>query len=260
MTTIFQDTFTGSNGTQLQSHTPDIGTSWTRLYGSAAALDWVINASNQIAPEVSTDNGVIYTADATYSNANYYVEFTLTAQSTSTARPTYALVRVQDQENMYAVLINGGTNTCSLYKKVSGTWTALGSAFSKPADGSVCKLEIIGTTLTFYDDGVSVASATDSSISVAGKAGLAAGGGAELVDSTHDCSNANIWDSFSVVTIDSGQPASKRTGAVEYAAMPVTHGHENVRTFYEIMRGQIWQIMYHTHLCLTQLRRLDLQF
>lgn len=200
MTTVFSDTFTGTDATQLQSHTPDAGTSWTRLWGSTAGLDWVIT-TNQANPETSADNGVIYTADATYDSADYYIEWTLvTGPGVSTTRATYAFVRIQDQENMYGVRLLGSTGTCQLYKKVAGTWTALGSAFTVPANGSVCKLEIIGTTLTFYDDGVSVASASDSDISTAGKAGLGSGGGGELVTSTDDSNAANVWDTLTVVT------------------------------------------------------------
>ncbi len=198
MTTVFSDTFTGSDGTQLQSHTPDTGTSWTRLWGSNATVDWVIT-SNQTNPEVDSDDGSMYTADATYDSADYYIEWTLVTQG-GTTRVTYAFVRMQDQENMYAVRLVSGAGASQLYKKVSGTWTALGSTFTVPANGSVCKLEISGTTLTFYDDGVSVASATDSSISSTGKAGIGAGGGAELVTSTDDSHSSNVWDTLSVVT------------------------------------------------------------
>lgn len=198
MTTVFSDTFTDTDGVQLQSHTPDVGTSWTRLYGSNATIDWVI-ASNQATPETDQDDGSLYTADATYDSADYYAQWTLVASTTGT-RVVYAFVRVQDVDNLYAVRLLAGASACSLYTKVLGVWVAVGSGFTIPANGSVCKLEIIGTALKFYDDGVEVASATVLDISAAGKAGLGAGGGAELVTSTDDSHNANIWDSFSVVT------------------------------------------------------------
>lgn len=198
---VFSDTFTGSTGTQLQSHTPDTGTSWTRLWGSVSTLDWVINASNQATPETDADDGVIYTADATYPSADYKVEWDLVAGPGSSARTVYAMVRIQDQENMYAVRLISTASGSQLYKKVSGTWTALGSTFTVPANGSVCRLEIIGSALKFYDDGVEIASATDTDISAAGKAGLGAGGGAELVTSTDDSNASNIWDNFVVTSL-----------------------------------------------------------
>ncbi len=118
--------------------------------------------------------------------------------ASGTDDPMYLLVRIQDQENMYAIRLNEGTGTCQLYKKVTGTWTALGSTFNAPADGSVIKLEIIGTTLKFYDDGSEAASASDSDISSAGKGGIASGGGAELVNSSDDMNAGNLWDSLTI--------------------------------------------------------------
>jgi hypothetical protein len=201
---IFADNFTGSDGTQLQSHTPDTGTSWTRLWGSNGTLDLVIT-SNRCVQEAVTNNGVIYTADATYPSADYDITFTVFTL-VDLDRPAYVFVRLQDQENMYAARIYRSSRGAisRLYKKVSGTWTALGSLFTGPADGSVCKLEIVGTALKFYDDGVEVASATDSDISAAGKAGLGAGGGAELVATGDDTHATNIIDTLSVNQVVSG--------------------------------------------------------
>lgn len=200
MATIFNDAFTGTDTTQLQSHTPDTGTSWTRLWGSVAALDWVIT-SNQATPENDADDGTIYTADASGYIADYYAQWTLVAAPASTTRPVYAFVRIQDVDNLYGVRLVSGAGGCSLYKKVAGTWSTLGSGFTTPASGSVVKLEVIGSALKFYDDGVEVASATDTDISAAGKAGIGAGGGAELVNTTDDSNPTNIYDDFSVVTI-----------------------------------------------------------
>lgn len=200
---IFSDTFTDTDGVQLQSHAPATGTGWTRLWGSSGTLDLVIT-SNQCVQEEVLNNGVMYTADATYPSADYEVTFTLVGIVALNDRPWYVMVRLQDQENMYAVRLEATATESSLYKKVSGTWTALGSLFTKPANGSVCKLEIIGTTLKFYDDGVQIASATDSSLSAAGKAGLGGGGGAELVTSTDDTHASNIIDTFSVNDLGAG--------------------------------------------------------
>ena len=193
---IFQDNFTDSNGTALDAHTPDTGDGWTELWSSA--FDNIEIQSNQARPETALGDGIIYTADATYPSADYDVECTMVTLASGTDDPMYLLVRIQDQENMYAIRLNEGTGTCQLYKKVTGTWTALGSTFNAPADGSVIKLEIIGTTLKFYDDGSEAASASDSDISSAGKGGIASGGGAELVNSSDDMNAGNLWDSLTI--------------------------------------------------------------
>lgn len=207
MATIFNDTFTESANTNLQSHTPNTGTSWTRLWGTDASTRnlQVENLADQIrCSGNSGDYGLIYTADVTYPTANYEVQATFIT-TFSTITPLYLLARVQDQENMYAVrlvLSSGGSNA-QLYKKVSGTWSTLGSAVTI-ADGSVVKLSVNGTAIKVYDDGAEVISVTDSAISSAGKAGIGHGGGAELVASTDDTRATNMLDLFSVNDLGAG--------------------------------------------------------
>lgn len=213
MAVIFSDTFTeATTTTNLESHTPDVGTSWTRL--------WATDASTRFLQAVSTsdrlrcngnsgDYGLMYTADVTYPSANYEVSATFIT-TFSTITPMYMLARVQDQENMYAVrlvLSSGGSNA-QLYKKVSGTWSTLGSAVTI-ADGSVVLLSVNGSAIKLYDDGAEVVSVTDSAISAAGKAGLAHGGGTELVTSTDDTRSTETLDNFSVNDLGAGATAVK---------------------------------------------------
>lgn len=202
---IFNDTFTEASDTTLASHTPDTGTSWTKLWndGGLPTLT-VIGSTDRCKGTGQNNSGVMYTANGTYPSADYDAAFTLVASVAFSTRPFFVFVRMQDQENMYAVRLTNVASGGQLYKKVSGTWSTLGSAFTCPAAGSVCKLEIIGTALKFYDDGAEVASATDSDISAAGKAGLGLGGGAELTDSTDDANSGWEIDSFTVTDLGSG--------------------------------------------------------
>jgi hypothetical protein len=207
MPPFFNDTFTEASNTTLSSHTPDIGTSWTRLWGTDASTRvlQVESVADQLrCSGNSGDYGMMYTADATYPTANYEVQATFIT-TFNAITPLYLLARVQDQENMYAVrlvLSSGGSNA-QLYKKVSGTWSTLGSAVTI-ADGSVVKLSVNGTAIKVYDDGVEVIGVTDSDISAAGKAGIGHGGGAELVASTDDTRSTNMLDSFGVTDLGSG--------------------------------------------------------
>lgn len=199
---VFEDSCTDTNGTQWQSHTPGTGTI-TRLWGSNATVDIVIN-SNQVNPETDADDGVMYTLNGTYPSADYKMTATRVATAVA-ARPTYMLLRVQDQENMYALRLGGaGAGEAQLYKKVAGTWSTIGTAFDAPAAGSVVEFEIIGSTLKVHDDSTQIASETDTAISAAGTAGFAAGGGAELVTSTDDSHSVNVWDAFLVEDLGVG--------------------------------------------------------
>jgi len=208
---FFTDNFTDTDTTLLHNHVPDVGTSWTRLWASDANTDFVINASNQCKGDNDVNDGVMYTADASYPSADYDITMTMVTNAATNTSPLFMLVRVQNQENMYAVAIENEPSESSLYKKVTGTWTPLGVAFSKPANGSVCKLEIIGSTLKFYDDGVEIATATDSDITAAGKAGIAGGGGAELLVTTDDL-RAHVIDTLSVN--DLGTPGGDPEGSL----------------------------------------------
>jgi hypothetical protein len=149
----------------------------------------------------SGDTGLMYTANTTYPSANYEVQATLLS-TFSTITPIYLLARVVDQENMYAVrLITGGNS--QLYKKVSGTWSALGAAVAIAAS-SVVKLSVNGTAIKLFDDGAEVVSVTDSGVAGTGKAGIAHGGGAELAVSTDDTRSQSMLDDFSVNDLDGG--------------------------------------------------------
>src|SRR3990172_2791168 len=200
---IFSDTFTDTSGVLLQNHTPTEGTSWSILWQSASGEDFAIS-SNRAVESGTISDGVIYTCDGTYPSANYSIQCTQVNISTDTDDPLFLMVRIQDVDNFYAVrLYDSDTllNLCSLYKKVSGTWTRLGSYFNTPANGTTIKLEIIGSTLKFYAGGVELASATDTDISNGGKAGFGAGGGSELLSSSDDLDGQIIDD---LVVTDAG--------------------------------------------------------
>lgn len=207
MAPFFEDNFVVGVATLLESHAPDIGTSWTRLWGTDAAtrsLQCITPANNVRCNGNTGDYGLLYTADATYPSANYELQFTFIT-TFSTITPLYGCVRIQDQENMYAIrlVLSAGSNNAQLYKKVAGTWSTLGSVVTI-ADGSVVKLSANGSSIKVYDDGVEVISVTDGSISAAGKAGMAHGGGAELVTSTDDTRAVSMFDTLSVTDLGGG--------------------------------------------------------
>lgn len=228
MAAFFNDTFTVGADTLLDAHTPDTGTGWTKVWGTDAGAALEVKASiDQVSADTDiggANKGAFYAADATYPSANYYAQVTMVQGASQTTRPIFLFVRMTDANNLYAVRIAGtGGNNSRLYKKVSGTWTALGSLFATPANGSVIKLEINGTTLTCYDDGVSVQSVTDSSISATGEAGLGMGGGAEGTNSSDDFNTAMIVDNFSVEEVAAAGVSVTVNGSVQTltASQPV---------------------------------------
>lgn len=201
---FFEDTFTEASDTELNAHTPDVGTSWTRtLQDSTAAISAIAASDDARPPTTVADSGVVYTADATYPSADYEVQFTVVTAGAGTTRPIYVGVRYQDASNLYCVRLHAAASGYRLHKKVSDSWSALGTAVTI-ANGSVVKVQIIGSTLKLFDDGVEVDSVTDSDITAAGKSFVAMGGGTFGTASTDDVHSSLTVDTFSVTDLAAG--------------------------------------------------------
>jgi hypothetical protein len=214
-TLIFEDTFTEASNTTLASHTPDLGTSWTRLINNSS--DMAINASTDRLDATlatgSLNDGAFYTADVTYPTADYSAEVLMVNGSTSDDTNTLG-VRVVDADNAYYVIFNESFAT--LFKKVSGTITELNDAVTVPVDGEVVNLEAIGSSIKVYADDVVILSATDSSLTSAGKAGV---GIADCFDSRGEDVSDQVLDNFKVYSFAPATP--KVTG---YNSASLTEG------------------------------------
>lgn len=109
---------------------------------------------------------------------NGYVEADI-----DTAQDSGLLLRFQDQNNFYLLAISddSGSNptiNLTLYRRVSGTFTALSSydaVFPRGTQKTI-KLYASGTSIKAAFDGVDVISVTDSSITSAGKIGMRGNG------------------------------------------------------------------------------------
>lgn len=199
MATIYNDTFTTASDHDLGVHSPDTGTSWTKIIAVDTSSMIVQASSDTVIGFGGLSDGALFTADATYDSANYYVQVTQTVGD-SGDDPCILAVRIQDANNMYAVRFNNDAS--QLYKCVASTWSTVGTAGAGIANASVVKLDITGTTLTLYDDGVSIKSATVSDHSLAGKAGLGIGA---VILAGDDISSQEM-DNFSVVTDTAAAP------------------------------------------------------
>lgn len=222
MALIFNDTFTVASDTDLDAHTPDTGTSWTKVWGTDAASKYsVIAASDDCRQAAGTNKGCLYTADATYDSADYYIETTVKGVATTT-EPVFLCLRVADQENFYSFSIQG---TSSIFrKKVAGTWTALGATITAPVVNDVVRFEVSGSTLSVDYNAVEQTTRTDTDLTATGKAGLGGGGGAEMFNSGHDLNASNIIDSFGVTTAAGGGATVTPGVIVATAALPAATG------------------------------------
>ena len=206
---VFYDTFTNTASTLLESHTAmECGISWTRVWGSTGE-GVEVNSSNQAEATGGSSQGAIYTAETTYDSADYIVKANFADVSIGADDSVYLLARVQDVDNMYALKMQDrdAASSSRLYKKVSGTWTALGTAFTTPGDGAIVELSVVGDQIKAIVDGTTEDTVTDSSITATGKAGLAFGGDSELENSGDDMTPSNALDDFEVTTQESAAPS-----------------------------------------------------
>jgi hypothetical protein len=217
MAIIFSTSFTVGANTEINGITPDVGASITLIHKDSTAEITAIATTDLARPLASVgDAGVAYTADATYPSANYEAIYTMVGGGTA-VRPHYIGVRCQDANNLYCVRASAAASGCRLHKRIAGTWTALGTAVTI-ANGSIIKVQIIGTTLKLFDDGVEVDSVDVSGgdlISAAGKGLIAMGGGTFGTASTDDTNTGVSLDDWSINDLGAG-------GAI---AVPVFYHH-----------------------------------
>lgn len=187
----FSDNFNRANNTSL-------GSNWTKV--TDAGTDFQI-VSNQL-KETSSDNSTsalgAYTTQG-ITSANYAVQSDIIFPSSSDDWLSVmgrASLNGSSDTNGYYLFASMGSQRITLFKRVGTTWTQLGSSASETITAGTAytmKLVMNGTNLYGYWSGTLAVSATDSTYSSAGFAGVAVGF-PNLVNS--------IWDNFSITSVN----------------------------------------------------------
>lgn len=223
----FNETFTEAAGTpELSTHTPDTGTSWSKVIGIidgssslAAGSDLKISSANdRLSAADSTagaNDGALYTANGTYDTPDYEVQVTMTTGDTADD-VNWLAVRVQDSSNLYAARFNNDSS--AIWKKVSGTWTELATG-AGIADASIVRLVCLGEQIWLEDDGKRIIEVRDDSITAAGKAGIGMG---DIGAVTGDDVSAQELDAFSVRMINVDDDGANFTATIEKRDWQVT--------------------------------------
>jgi hypothetical protein len=168
------DSFTDTAGTALTAHTGEVGAGWTQYGGSSGA---VISAANALR-KTGTSN-VAYYSSYVPSTANYAVEADLVVKSNTS--DGVALDGRRDPTpgsgTTYDARYDGNSDAWELLKNVGGSSSMLDSAAQTLTVGATyrLRLDMSGTNIRMYVDGVLVCSAADASISAAGRAGIQLG-------------------------------------------------------------------------------------
>lgn len=154
------DAFTGTNGTALTTYSA----AWTLNSGN-----FDIQSNALCANAADTECGA-HRNDETF-DADQYSEAVIGALAGTVSWVGVAVRCATDgSENYYGFY--GAGSASQVFKVVSGTWTQIGSDFPAFSPGDVVRLEVEGTTLRAYIDGVQQGSdLTDSALS-AGAAGV----------------------------------------------------------------------------------------
>lgn len=158
-TVVVLDNFTFTAGTELSGHTSDSGHAWTYQTGGLSVL-------NQGGTTVGRSAGVQATAvvNAAVADCTVIVQFYATGGA-GDAGPCW---RASDDSNYWLISNSSG----QVYKRVAGSFTAVGSAFAAGSAGDLIAVTVSGTSHTVVRNGITVASFTDSFNQTATKHGL----------------------------------------------------------------------------------------
>ena len=186
--TVATDNFNRANG--------GLGSNWTATSDGGMSI-----ASDQVIGTVGANTGDIRTAE-TYAS-NQYSQITVTSTPLSGGQWVGPAVRMQDNgQDAYVGLYywNFGSPELMVFARISGGWSQLGSYNSGvlPA-GTQLMLQAVGSTISFWENGVQEISVTDSNFT-GGAPGIMAYGNA----------TADNWSGQDVTS--SGPPPSYTVG------------------------------------------------
>lgn len=215
-TTLFNDTFTVGADELVDAHTPDTGTSWTKVYNAEGDDDLNVNATNDdVRPEaLDAGAGAAYSADATYSDTDYQVQFTCKdcgssddyvyglIRSTGTlaaANGGYVLWDMGDTttEDPKISVVTGATTCTTL-----DTYDSGGAGKTYFPSNAVALFQVVGDELTAFADNVGLLYiASNRAITAANKGGM--GMGALPCNNAGDFAGTTtqLLDSFSVTEV-----------------------------------------------------------
>lgn len=190
MANLFSDDFNRAN--------EELGASadWTER-GPAGDVDYDV-VSNQVNTVVAkaADDAVCAHIDSSYiTTADYTVEVEANSSGGGLfygpvgRRVDYS---TNDSDGYFALRFeNGGSDDYRLYKRVSGSWTQLGSSYSAAITGTeTLKLEMDGSDISAYLDGtLRIGPITDTALTASGDCGISDATGGS------DHSGA-VWDNF----------------------------------------------------------------
>lgn len=176
------DSFTDTDGTALTSHVGEVGASWT--YPSYQNSGFQIINNRLVCNNTGSDPHAAYAySSAVPYTPDYRVSAYLFSPDLSTTMRSGVVGRLDTAaETCYLFRYIPGTTTFELGVFAAGTFTSLATDATKPISSINTRVKIElrmrGSSLEGYVDGVLSCSATDGSITAAGRGGVRGGGSA----------------------------------------------------------------------------------
>lgn len=167
-TMYFEDTFTEASSTDLDSHTPDTGTGWTKVltYPSASNTRTLQAKGGlgylQLSGSDQSNKGLMYTCDDRPSSKNYEVLLDIRKQDSSDD-VFHIIIKYVDNDNYYFLTWSTSYNSCTLKKKIGGviehvkdvgqSYSFPSAVFGSTADegGATLRLRFVNNTLIVFN-------------------------------------------------------------------------------------------------------------
>ena len=170
------DSFTEASDTELSLHTPELGSAWVEHPDATYGPSIVNGAADRV---YATGNPSAYFNNTAPPSADYCVEAVVRVVSAISANAAIALRMDTTNNSMYIFQLNNGTGW-RLRKVIHpSTQTTLGTEdttteIPSVGEAKTMTLCVSGTTLTPFVNGTQItsATATDSDLSAAGRAGV----------------------------------------------------------------------------------------
>lgn len=175
-TTFLTDNFTGTASSTLESHLSDNGQGWIKNTASSSSIGLnggiTISSTNDIFP-TQTRKTAIYTTTGTSTSADYEIQGTVSVVSARLSDYVGLVARyATSTDNGYAATYAHSAGGFILVKRVNGTPTVLGSYNVTAATNDVVLLRVRGSSISVLVNGIERISASDTTFTDAGKAGV----------------------------------------------------------------------------------------
>ena len=169
---VTADNFTGTAGSALSAHAGTISSTWTTQHGT----DPILSTANRLRRGVP--GWSLSGSSVTPASADYAVQADVVVRSIVAGDALGVVARLTpDGGSYYSARYQTSDGTWRIYKTISGTDTSLASSAATltPGQSYRLRLDLIGGALTLSVDGVVRATASDSALTSAGRAGLQLG-------------------------------------------------------------------------------------